>query len=97
MPSEKQQTDVQILKAAYIDLSRSLEAAKIALVRVTPLIQYLDMPILPLKQSSTSGMKFFMIFFIIGAFLATVFFFIRRVIKNILGGNFLRVAEQVWK
>ncbi len=85
VPSEKQQTDVQILKAAYIDLSRSLEAAKIALVRVTPLIQYLDMPILPLKQSGTSGIKFFTIFFIIGAFLATVFFFIRRVIKNILG------------
>jgi uncharacterized protein involved in exopolysaccharide biosynthesis len=83
--SEKQQTDVQILKAAYIELSRGQEAAKIALVRVTPLIQYLDMPILPLKQSGTSGMKFFMIFFIIGAFLTTVFFFIRKVIKNILG------------
>lgn len=83
--SEKQQTDVQILKAAYIELSRSLESAKIALVRVTPLIQYLDMPILPLKRSGTSGMKFFMVFFMIGAFFTTVFFFIKRVIKNILG------------
>lgn len=83
--SEKQQTDVQILKTAYIELSRSLESAKIALVRVTPLIQYLDTPILPLKKSGASGMKFFLVLFILGAFVTTVFFFIRRVIKNILG------------
>jgi uncharacterized protein involved in exopolysaccharide biosynthesis len=93
VPSEKQATDVQILKAAYVELSRSQEAAKIALVRVTPLIQYLDMPILPLKQSNTSSIKFFMIFFIIGAFFTTVFFFIRRVIKNIMGDEEPEVIE----
>ena len=91
--SEKQQTDVQILKAAYIELSRSLETAKIALVRVTPLIQYLDMPILPLKQSGSSGFKFFLVFFIIGAFLTSIFFFIRRVIKNILGDEEPEIIE----
>ena len=94
--SEKQQTDVQILKTAYIELSRSLESAKIALVRVTPLIQYLDTPILPLKKSGASGMKFFLVLFILGAFVTTVFFFIRRVIKNILGDEEPEAVENYY-
>jgi hypothetical protein len=55
---DKQQTDVQILKASYIDLTRSLEAAKTNLIRETPLIQYIDTPILPLKTLRSSVMKF---------------------------------------
>lgn len=82
--NEKQQTDVQILKTSYIELSRGLESARIALVRDTPLIQYLDIPILPLKLTGSSMLKYFIILFILGAFLTTGFLFVKKVIHNIM-------------
>jgi hypothetical protein len=94
--NEKQQTDVQILKAAYIDLSRSLEAAKIALVRETPLIQYLDVPILPLKRSAPGFLKPFLIFFFAGFLISVLFFFIKRVIQLIMGTADLNPEEPVY-
>src|SRR5262249_7124256 len=44
--TERQQTDVQILKASYTELVQTLEVAKTNLMKDTPLIQYLDTPIL---------------------------------------------------
>ncbi len=83
--NEKQQTDVQILKASYIELARNLEAAKIAVVRVTPLIQYLDRPVLPLKRSGIDKMKYFIIFFIAGAAISIVFLLFGYFIRSIMG------------
>lgn len=83
--TEKQQTDVQILKSSYIELSRSLEAAKIALVKDTPLIQYLDMPILPLKTTGGGSMvKYFLILFFLGVFVTAGFLFVKKVLTTIM-------------
>ncbi len=81
---EKQQTDVQILKTTYVDLVRSLESAKTTLMRETPLIQYIDLPILPLKMTGSGTIKNFIIFFMIGLFLTVVYFLIRKGIRYIL-------------
>ena len=81
---DKQQTELQILKSAYIDLSRSMEVAKMALIRVTPLIQYLDKPVLPLKKTSSGIMKWFLVCFFAGSFMMIVFFTIRKIIKTIM-------------
>jgi Chain length determinant protein len=69
---EKQQTDVQILRTSYVELVKSLESARSSLMRETPLIQFLDTPILPLKMQKPSFLKRFILFFIVGAFLMTV-------------------------
>jgi len=81
---EKQQTDVQILRTTYVDLVRSLESAKTTLMRETPLIQYLDVPILPLKMSNSSNIKNFIIFFLLGAFIVIFYLVVKKGISYIL-------------
>jgi hypothetical protein len=75
---DKQQTDIQILKATYIDLNHSLESAKTTLIRETPLIQYVDVPILPLKALKSSMTKFFLIGFFAGIMLMGGYFGLRK-------------------
>lgn len=74
VPGEKKQTDVQILKSAYIDLSRNLESARTSLMNNTPIIQVLDKPILPLDISKPGVLMQFILFAIIGC-LVSVFLF----------------------
>ena len=81
---EKQQTDVQILRATYTDLSRSLESAKTTLMRETPLIQYLDVPILPLKMAQGNVLMRFGLFFAVGAVLMAVFLLLNKIYRFIL-------------
>ena len=76
---EKQQTDIQILRASYIELTRSLESAKTVLMRETPLIQYLDQPVLPLKALRSNMIKFALIGFFLGAFLVIGYFLLRKI------------------
>src|SRR5690606_10258315 len=53
---QKQNIDVQVLSNLYIQATQSLEIAKNELAKVTPIIQTIGEPILPLK-SSKFGMK----------------------------------------
>jgi hypothetical protein len=75
---EKQQTDVQILKASYVELVKSLETARTSLMQETPLIQFLDVPILPLKTLKPNMIKRFLFAAIAGAFLIIVYFIMRK-------------------
>ncbi|MEO5564072.1 MAG: hypothetical protein ABIR18_11570 [Chitinophagaceae bacterium] len=81
--SDKQQTDIQILKASYIELVGALESAKTSLMRDTPLIQYLDTPILPLKKTNPRVKFYFIVFFLIGCFFSTLYLATRKGIKYI--------------
>lgn len=83
VPSEKKQTDVQILRSAYIDLSRSIESAKTSLMNVTPLIEIIDTPILPLDVIKPSVMKNFFLFFLVGSFLGIVYLISSRVYRHL--------------
>jgi hypothetical protein len=76
---DKQQTDVQILRTSYVELVRSLEVAKTALLKDTPLFQFLDTPQLPLKRFNSSVIKNFLLLFLIGLFLASSFFCVKKV------------------
>jgi hypothetical protein len=82
--TERQQTDVQILRASYTELVQTLELAKTNLMKDTPLIQYLDIPILPLKIVKPSLVKRFLLFFILGAVLAAGYFALARIYRQIL-------------
>jgi LPS O-antigen subunit length determinant protein (WzzB/FepE family) len=81
---EKQQTDIQILRTSYIELTKALELAKSELLRTTPLFQYLDMPVLPLKKTGANTSLYAVVFFIAGLFFTAVFFALKRLYKNIM-------------
>lgn len=79
--TEKRQTDIQILKASYMELVQSFETAKNALLRDTPLIQYIDIPILPLKQLRSALMKITLVGFFIGLVLAVAWLLFRKLLQ----------------
>lgn len=82
--SSKKETDIQISKSAYAELVGSLESARTVLMRETPLFQYIDMPILPLKVQRASLTKDFVLFFIIGSVITMGFLVVRKFFKFIL-------------
>ncbi len=82
--ADKQQTDIQVNRSAYMDLVRSLETAKTTLMRETPLIQYIDTPILPLKMNSPSAAKKSFLFFIAGIFITSLFLLSLKLYRYIL-------------
>ena len=84
VPAERQQTEVQVNRTAYIDLVRSLETARTTLMRETPLIQYIDTPVLPLKIIQTGAMKKGWLFFFVGICLASVILLSVRTYQLIL-------------
>jgi Chain length determinant protein len=84
IPTEKKQTDVEILRTSYIELVKDLESAKTALMKDTPLFQYLDTPILPLKKLQSSWLKFLLISSILGAIASYGFFTARLIWRRIL-------------
>lgn len=82
--SDKQQTDIQILRSTYVDLSNSLEIAKANLMKETPLIQYIDTPILPLKKNAPSPLKAILLFSFLGVFITCVCLVGMKAVKFIL-------------
>lgn len=82
--TEKQQTDVQILKSSYVELVKGLESAKAALIRDTPIFQYLDTPILPLKTNQSNPIFYFIVFSVLGIFLTMGFLLAGRLYRAIL-------------
>ncbi len=82
-PVEKKQTDVQILRSAYVDLSRNIEMAKTSLMNETPLIELIDTPILPLDRINSSAIKSFLLFFIAGCFLMAGYLSLRKIYLNL--------------
>lgn len=83
-PGEKKQTDVQIIRDAYIELSGSLENAKTVLMNNTPLFQVLDRPTYPLKMSRPNAIKWFVLSAVVAAFLVTAFFLGRILYRFLL-------------
>ncbi len=84
VPVEKKQTDVQVLKETYVDLIKSLESAKTSLMQETPLFQYLDTPVLPLKSTADNLVLKFFIFFVIGIILTSFFLLARKFYRFLL-------------
>lgn len=84
---EKQQTDIQILRASYVELTRSLEGAKTSLMRETPLIQYLDMPVLPLKILRSNTIKNAIVGGLLGVFLTAGILLFRKIMKAIIANQ----------
>jgi hypothetical protein len=74
VPSQKKQIDVQANTAIYGEIVKNLELSKMSLRQQTPLIQFIDQPILPLSNNKISKKKgmalgafagFFLIMFVL--------------------------------
>lgn len=57
VPSIKNQTEAQMLVAEYAELAKNLEIAKMSLLQETPLVQVIDKPILPLKETKVGRVR----------------------------------------
>jgi hypothetical protein len=84
VPGIRKQTDADILKSAYIELSLNLESAKTSLLKSTPVIQVLDAPVLPLKTMSTDVLRKAVLFFIGGIFLSCFILMLKALYKQVM-------------
>lgn len=78
---QKYQTNIQLMGTAYAELVKNIEILKLDLIRETPLIQVIDMPILPLKKDRLGKAKGI----ILGGFLAGFL-----IVSYLLGQYFYR-------
>jgi hypothetical protein len=80
--SQKKQIEVQANGALYVELLKNLELSKLALRRETPLIQIVDMPVLPLVKKGIGRFRTGIIFGFIGGFLGICFLLIRKWLRD---------------
>ncbi len=81
---DRQLVDIQIQKTTYADLFRSLEIAKTTLMKETPLIQYIDFPILPLKMNSPGPLKMAILLFIVGCFITLLLLLLFKIYRHFI-------------
>jgi hypothetical protein len=83
-PSKKKQIDVQANTAILTNLVVQLELAKISLRKETPLIQIIDLPILPLEKNKTGKLKSLILGGFLAGFLSILYLIFGRILKDIL-------------
>lgn len=84
-PSQRRQIDVQANVAILNELVKNLELSKITLRKETPLVQVIDLPILPLDILKTSRVKGIVIGCTLGAFISVLIITVRLLYKKIMG------------
>lgn len=81
VPSQRRQVDVQANTAIYGEVVKNLEISKISLMQQTPLIQFIDQPVLPLTVTKIGKIKGL----IIGGFVGFLFTIFLLLVKKIFG------------
>jgi hypothetical protein len=85
VPSQRRQIDAEANKAILVELVKNLELSKIALLKETPLIQVVDVPILPLKKVAPGKFSCMFIGGFVLVMLSAVALLLRRGLKSIIG------------
>lgn len=83
VPSQRKQLDVQANGAAYQEILKNLEIAKISLRKDQPLIQVIDEPVFPLPMDKFGKAKGLILGGIIVGFLMMLFLIITHIFKQI--------------
>ncbi len=81
----RKQRDAQVLGAMYTELVKNLEISKFSLMREEPLVQVIDMPMLPLEKERLGKAKGLFLGGIIGGLLITLFLLAKRIYQRIIG------------
>ena len=77
--------EVQVLNAIYLELIKNTELVKMNLLNETPIIQLIDVPVLPLEYSNRSSKLFWVFSFsFLGLFLVSFLIILRKLIKDTL-------------
>jgi uncharacterized protein involved in exopolysaccharide biosynthesis len=75
--------DVEMSKAILTELVKNLELAEISLRKVTPLVQVIDQPVLPLENNKTRKLTATIVGGFVGAIIAILFILIRRYLSKV--------------
>ena len=78
-PSARRQVDVQANTAILTELVKQTELAKVTLRKETPLIQVIDLPILPLNVEKFGKTKGIAMGGVLFSFLAIVILILKRI------------------
>ncbi|MFC0514815.1 Wzz/FepE/Etk N-terminal domain-containing protein [Mucilaginibacter angelicae] len=82
-PSQRKQVDVQASTAIYSEMVKNLELSKMSLRQETPLIQTIDVPVLPLTVTKTGKIAAAIIGLFLGALITSLFLISKKIIKKI--------------
>ena len=81
----KYMREVQVLNAIYLELIKNTELVKMNLLNETPIIQLIDVPVLPLEYSNRSSKLFWVFSFsFLGLFLVSSLIILRKLIRDTL-------------
>lgn len=80
--SRKKQIDVQASSAVFAEITKNLEIAKVNHRNNSPLIQIIDSPILPLKNTRIKLLKGMVFGLLVFVFLAKIWLFLSRLYKR---------------
>lgn len=84
VPTTKEQIDIESSRVLLGELIKNLELAKVQLKDQTPLIEVIDEPRFPLKQSKNSKISFMLYFGIISSIIFSLILLARKFISGII-------------
>jgi uncharacterized protein involved in exopolysaccharide biosynthesis len=76
--------NVEVLNTMYLELVKNLEVSKLTLLKHTPIIQVIDKPILPLKDTKISMGFTAIVSFLLALFISVFYVFLRKLVKDSL-------------
>jgi uncharacterized protein involved in exopolysaccharide biosynthesis len=85
VPSQRRQIDAEANKAILIELVKNLELSKISLMKETPLIQVVDLPVLPLKRVAPGKIASMIVGGLVLVMLTMIGLLISRGFRTIIG------------
>jgi len=84
VPSQKKEVDVEASKDVLAELIKNLELSKYSLRKETPLIEYIDQPILPLENDRVTTLKGTIIGFVLGIVFGIFMLSAIKILKSIM-------------
>jgi uncharacterized protein involved in exopolysaccharide biosynthesis len=79
---QRKQVDAQVNGAMYSELVKNLELSKLTLRKETPLIQIIDIPMLPLEKKKMGRLKGAVIFGFAGLLATLIFLTLKRIFSS---------------
>ena len=76
--------NVEVLNTMYLELVKNLEVSKLTLLKQTPIIQVIDKPILPLKDTKISMSFTAIVSFLLALFISVFYVFLRKLVRDSL-------------
>ncbi|HCP94805.1 MAG TPA: hypothetical protein DIU05_12340 [Bacteroidetes bacterium] len=82
IPILKRQMNIQLLTTLFGELTKNLELSKMSLANEEPLIEMVDTPMYPLNYEKKSRLVTGGLFFMLGAFLTSLYFILKELFKE---------------